>query len=73
MDGELRGSGALELVKRAADLSWLNLTGAEAQDAAAELEKMLRCMDVLRELDPDGEEPEPDCVNVLREDEPASR
>lgn len=66
------GAVTPEQVSRAAELSRLELTPEEAQDAAAALDRLLRYMDVLSQMDLEGVEPMSRLFpvkNVLREDQ----
>ena len=63
-----------ELVDYISGLSRLELADGEKQDMAAQLERIVACMDVLDRLDTRGVEPMSHVFpvkNVLREDEPA--
>ena len=64
-----------ELVDYISGLSRLELADGEKQDMAAQLERIVACMDVLDRLDTRGVEPMSHVFpvkNVLREDEAAS-
>ncbi len=61
-----------ELVDYISELSRLELAGSERQDMAAQLERIVACMDVLDRLDTRGVEPMSHVFpvkNVLREDD----